>query len=125
MGEKHRLCLFSPSILVISVFAATASCQTSERGMLDGKNTTTAPVCHPSCLTLTGTMEGVHGGKGGGVVSVLLQRLIPLKNLFNSLIENVKSCGTFYPVGEIKELELHKTHEHGLEPRRSWITLAN
>lgn len=48
-----------------------------------------------------------------------------LKNLFNSLIENDKPGGTFIPVGEIKELEAHKTQQYGSEPKRSWLTLAN
>lgn len=71
-------------------------------------------------------MEGAHRVRVWvGRISVLLQRLTPLKILFNSLIENVKRGGMFSPTGEIKDLELHKTQRHGLEPKRSWLTLAN
>lgn len=90
----------------------------AERGTLDRKKTFTAVVCHPSRLTLTGTIAGRGVGVG-------LKRRIPLKNLFNSLIENDKRSGTFSPVGEIKELELHKTQRYGSKPERFWLTLAN
>lgn len=61
---KHELCLFSLRTLIVLAFVVTASRHTAERGTLDRKKTFTTSVCHPSCLTLTGTVGGGDGRVG-------------------------------------------------------------
>lgn len=94
---KHELCLFSPRTHIILAFVAMASHQ-AERGTLDRKKTFTVGLS--SFL-----FNSDYDYRGMGIYK---DRYL-LKNLFNNLIENDKPGGTFIPVREIKELELHKT----------------